>query len=60
MMEENSNIFLASDDPLVYLAEPMHEKYSTKFVWVYSFNTRVSYDQCFNSPSLVRTCTHFG
>ena len=59
-MEENSNIFLASGDALVYLAEPMHEKYSTKFVWVYPFNTHVSYDHFFNSPSPVRTLTHFG
>ena len=31
MMEENSNIFLVSGDALVYLADPMHEKYSTKY-----------------------------
>ena len=33
MMEENNNIFLAGGNALVYLAKPMHEKYSTTFVW---------------------------
>ena len=33
MMEENKDIFLADGDVLVYLAKPMHKKYSTKFVW---------------------------
>ena len=28
-MEENSDIFLAGGDTLVYLAVPVHEKYST-------------------------------
>ena len=28
-MEENSDIFLAGGDILVYLAVPVHEKYST-------------------------------
>ena len=28
-LEENKYIFLAGDDALVYLAEPMHKKYST-------------------------------
>ena len=31
MMEENNNIFLAGGDALVYLAVPIHKKYSTKF-----------------------------
>ena len=31
-MEENNDIFLAGGDALVYLAAPMHEKYSTTFV----------------------------
>ena len=33
MMEENNNIFLAGGDASVYLARPMHKKYSTTFVW---------------------------
>ena len=60
MMEENNNIFLAGRDALVYLDKPMHKKYSTKFIWGYLFSTYGSYDQFFNSPSPVRTCTHFG
>ena len=32
-MEENNDIFLAGGDALVYLAEPMHKKCSTTFVW---------------------------
>ena len=32
MMEENNYIVIAGGDALVYLAEPMHKKYSTKFV----------------------------
>ena len=28
MMEENINIFLTGGDALVYLAEPVHKKYS--------------------------------
>ena len=59
-MEENSDIFLAGGDALVYLAKPMHKKYSTKFVWRHPFSTYVSHDQFFNYPSPVRTCTHFG
>ena len=31
MMEENNDIFLAGNDALVYLAGPMHKKYSTSF-----------------------------
>ena len=58
-MEENSNIFLVSGDALVYLADQMHEKYSTKLFWVYPFNTHLSYDS-YNSPSPVRTFAHFG
>ena len=42
MMEENNGIFLAGDDALVYLAGPMHKKYSTTFVWGHSFGTYVS------------------
>ena len=41
-MEENSDIFLAGSDSLVYLAGPMHKKYSTKFVWDYPSSTYVS------------------
>ena len=42
MMEENSNIFLAGDDGLVYWAVPMHQKYSTTFAWGHRFSTYVS------------------
>ena len=59
MMEENNDIFLAGGDALVYLAKPAHKKYSTTFVWGHSFSTYVSYDQFFNPPPPVRTCTHF-
>ena len=48
MMEENNDIFLAGGDALVYLAGPMHKKYSTTFVWGHPFSTYVSYDQFFN------------
>ena len=40
-MEEN-NISLAGGDALVYLAQPMHRKYSTIFVWGHPFSTYVS------------------
>ena len=46
MMVDNNNIFLAGGDALVYLAGPMHKKYSTTFVWGHPF---------FNSPPL---CKH--
>ena len=59
MKEENNNIFLAAGDALVYLAKPMHKKYSTKFIWGYPFSTYVSYDQFLNSPPPAHTCTHF-
>ena len=51
-MDENNDIFLAGGDPLVYLAEPIHKKYSTTFVWDHPFSTYISYDQFFNSLSL--------
>ena len=57
-MEENNDIFLAGGDAPVYLAEPVHKKYSTKFAWSCPFSTYVSYDQFFNSPPPMRTCTH--
>ena len=49
-MEENNNIFLAGGDVLVYLAEPMHKKCSTKFVWGHPFSIYVSYDEFFILP----------
>ena len=48
MMEEKNDIFLAGSDALVYLAGPMHKKYSITFVWGHPFSTYVSYDQFFN------------
>ena len=59
-MEENNGIFLVGCDALVFLAEPVHKKYSTKFAWVHPFSTYVSYDQFFNPSAQVRTCTQFG
>ena len=49
MMEEN-NIFLAGGDALVYLAGPVHKKYSTTFVWGHPFSSYVSYDRFSNPP----------
>ena len=45
-LEENNDIFLADGDAIVYLAKPMHKKYSTTFAWGHSFSTYISYDQC--------------
>ena len=42
MIEENNDIFFASDDALGYLAKPTHKKYST------TFSTYVSHDRFFN------------
>ena len=42
MMEENSDILLAGGDALVYLAVPVHKKYSTTFVWGHPFRMYVS------------------
>ena len=60
MMEENNDIFLADGAALVCSAEPVHQKYSLKFVWSYPFSTYVSYDRFFNSPPPTHICTHFG
>ena len=50
MMEKNYDIFFAGDDALVYLAGPMHKKYSTTLVWGHPFSTYVSLDGFFNPP----------
>ena len=55
MIEENNDIILAVGDALVYLAGPMHKKYSTTFVWSHPFSMYVSFDRFFN-PSL--PCKH--
>ena len=55
MMEESNDIFVAGGDALVYLAGPMHKKYSTTFIWGHPFSTYISYDQFFKLPP---TCTH--
>ena len=60
MMEENSDIFLADCDALVYLTEPVHKKYSTAFGWGHPFSTYVSYNQLFNPLPPVSTCVYFG
>ena len=59
MMEENNDIFLAGGDALLYLAEPMHKKYSRKLFFGNAFSTYVSYDRFFNFSTSVRTCIHF-
>ena len=41
-MEKNNHIFLDDIDALVYLAVPMHKKYSKTFVWIRPFSTYVS------------------
>ena len=48
MIEENNDIFLPGGDALVYLAEPVHKKYSTAFVWDHPYSSYVSQDQFFN------------
>ena len=60
MMKENDDIFLAGGDPLVYLAQRMHKKYSAAFVCGHSFSTYVSHYQFFNPSHAVRASTHFG
>ena len=42
--EENSD-----GDVLVYLAGPMHKRYSSTFVWAIPFSTYVCYDRFFSS-----------
>ena len=42
MMEENNNIFLPGGDALVYLAVPVHKKYSTALNCGHPFSTYVS------------------
>ena len=41
-MEENNDFFLVGGDALVYLVVPMHEKYSTTFIWGHPFSAYVS------------------
>ena len=61
MMEELNDVFLPIVDALMYyLAEPMHKKYSTTFVWGHLFSTYVSYNQFFNRLLPALNCTHFG
>ena len=45
MMEENNNIFLAGGNALVYLAIPLHKKYSVALVWGNPFSMYISYDK---------------
>ena len=47
-MEENNDIFYTGSEALVYLAEPMHKKYSTAFSWGHPLSTYVSDDWYFN------------
>ena len=39
MMGETNDIFLVAGDALVYLTEPMHKKYSTKYYLMTDFST---------------------
>ena len=55
MMAENNDIFPAGGDALVYLAVPMHKKYSTTCVWGHPFSTQVCQDRFFNPP---HPCNH--
>ena len=48
MMEENNEIFVAGCDALVYLAEPVHKKYLTTFVWDHPLSSSISYDRFFD------------
>ena len=50
MIEENNDVFLADGDALVYLAGPMHKKYSTTIVWGHPSSTYVSYDRFLKPP----------
>ena len=45
MIEENNNIFLAGGNALVYLAIPLHKKYSVTLVWGNPFSMYISYDK---------------
>ena len=52
---------LAEGDALVYLAGPIHKKYSTTFVWGHPYSTYVFHDRFFNttpSPPLPFTHRH--
>ena len=52
MKKKNNNIFLAGGDVLVYLAEPVHKKYSTTFVWaIHSVRTYFMTNFLTPSPS---------
>ena len=58
MMEENNDISVGAGDALVYLAGPMHKKYSTTFVWGHPFSTYISYGRFFNPLPLLCIRTH--
>ena len=47
MNEESNDIFVAGGDALVYLAKPMHKKYSKTFVRNHPLSTYISYDRFF-------------
>ena len=57
MLEENSDIFLAGGDALVYLTGPLYKRYSTASVWGYPFSTYLSYGQFVNPLPPARICT---
>ena len=58
MMEENNDIFLVGADALVYLARPMHKKYSTTFVWVIHLLCSYLRTNFPNPLFLVSICMH--
>ena len=63
MVEENKDIFFAGGDALLYLAIPVHKKYSATFVWdhpfkhMYAFRVTVSAVGLFQKI-LLNTMTH--
>ena len=54
MMEENNYIFPCWRCAVVYLAEPMHKKYSTTFGGVHLIRTHLTTD--FSPPPLLLLC----
>ena len=58
-MEKNNNVFLAASDALVYLAEPMHKKYSAISVRGHPFSTYTYFCTHFEwPPSIPQFHTH--
>ena len=59
MMEENNDIFFAGGDALLlYLAEPMHKKYSTTFALGHSLSTYAPVHILDDSPPFLQLFTY--